>query len=88
MQKLGIEDIKEEGDEVVFVFQDSERLTNELIKGVITRYRRYVNFRPGSRQNQSNKPILLFRTFEIKHEEIVDKLIDLLQYMKSVVEIS
>lgn len=87
-KKLGIEDIKEEGDEVVFVFQDSERLTNELIKGVITRYRRYVNFRPGSRQNQSNKPILLFRTLEIKHEEIVDKLIDLLQYMKSVVEIS
>lgn len=87
-KSLGIEEIKEIGNEIIFTFQDMDRLPENLIKGIIAKYKRDIVFRIGSKASQNKRPIFVYKISDVKREELITKLLDILEYMKSIVEIN
>lgn len=87
-KSLGIEEIKEIGNEIIFTFQDMDRLPEKLIKGIIAKYKRDIVFRISSKASQNKKPIFVYKISDVKREELITKLLDILEYMKSIVEIN
>lgn len=87
-KSLGIEEIKEIGNEIIFTFQDMDRLPEKLIKGIIAKYKRNIVFRIGSKASQNRRPIFVYKISDVKREELITKLLDILEYMKSIVEIN
>ena len=78
--KIGLSDIKERGEEILFQFDTRERITEILVKGINQRYCRVLYFKHGT------LPILAYKIEGIKKEDLLSKLIEIMEYMKSLVE--
>lgn len=76
-KNLGIIEIKEKGNEVHFQFEDKKRLEDSIVKGVLDKYSKKVQFKFG------DKPIIVYKCADIKREEIIGILKDFLEYLNS-----
>jgi transcription-repair coupling factor (superfamily II helicase) len=76
-KNLGIIEIKEKGNEVHFQFEDKKRLGDSIVKGVLDKYSKKVQFKFG------DKPIIVYKCADIKREEIIGILKDFLEYLNS-----
>ncbi len=77
---VGIEEIKEKGDEILFKFDSANRIKEELVFGINKKYRNQLKFKI------SDKPMLAYRISQVKKDNILIKLLEILEYMKSMVE--
>lgn len=74
-KNLGIEEIKESGDEVLLKFEGSDSLDENLVKSVIEKYSKQIVFRHGE------KPAIACKLKEIKHGDIIEFLMEFLKFM-------
>jgi transcription-repair coupling factor (superfamily II helicase) len=74
-KNLGIEEIKETGDEVMLKFESSDSLDENLVKSVIDKYSKQIVFRYGE------KPAIACKLKEIKHGDIIEFLMEFLKFM-------
>jgi transcription-repair coupling factor (superfamily II helicase) len=72
---IGIIEIKERGHEVNFLFEKKERLKDSLVKGILEKYSKKVTFKLG------DKPIIAYKTAEIKREELLSVFKEFVEYM-------
>ncbi|MDD3223326.1 MAG: transcription-repair coupling factor [Clostridium sp.] len=79
-QKIGIIDIKDKGSFINLKFDNKDRLSEKLVNALISNYSKNILFK-----NDEN-PTVAYNLKEIKREDILKKLTDLLEYMNSVVE--
>ena len=80
-RQVGIIEIKEEKEEIVLQFDSKERINQELVKALITKYNRSIVFKLGS------KPAFAYKLKSLKKEEVLSNLIEIIMYIKSIVEI-
>lgn len=78
-KSLGIEEIKELKEEVTMQFAGQERIDQNIVKYVVSKYRKIATFKFGT-----EKPVLGFRFVDVKKEEMVQKLIEILKSMEEV----
>ena len=78
---IGIEDIKEKGNEIIFIFENKERITKEIINGILERYNKTMLFKLGE------KPILVYKLIKNKDEEVLLVLKEVLEYIRNLVAI-
>lgn len=76
-KNLGIAEIKERGNDVHFQFEDKERLTDAIVKGVLDKYSKKVQFKFG------DKPIISYKLVDIKKDEIIGILKEFLEYLNN-----
>jgi transcription-repair coupling factor (superfamily II helicase) len=76
-KKVGIVEIKDKKDFVQIIFENKEKITEELVKGIMKDYFKAVIFKV------EVKPVIIYNTKNILKGDIVAKLIELLEYMKS-----
>lgn len=75
-KELGIENIKERKDEILIQFQGMESLTADIRGSIKTRYNRNILFKFGE------KPILALKMVQIKREEMLVNVKELILFMK------
>ena len=80
-KQIGIIDIKDRNDFINIKFDDKNRITDNLVKGLIKDYNRSIVFKI------EDKPIIVYSLKNLKREDLLNSLLKLLQYMMSVVEI-
>jgi transcription-repair coupling factor (superfamily II helicase) len=80
-RQVGIIEIKEVKEEIVLQFDSKERIKQELVKALVTKYNRSIIFKLG------DKPAFAYKTKSLKKEEILANLIEIVRYIKSIVEI-
>jgi transcription-repair coupling factor (superfamily II helicase) len=80
-RKVGIIEIKEEKEEIVLQFDNKERINQELVKALINKYNRSIIFKLG------NKPAFAYKLKSLNKEEVLANLIEIVKYVKSIVEI-
>lgn len=78
--KAGIEEIKEKGKEVLINFENKKWMNESLIKGIMKKYKNRVIFKFGE------KPVLGYDLKNVKKEELINNLIELLEYIQGIVE--
>ena len=81
-KRIGIEEIKQRGKEVVFQFHGKQGLNEKLVGGILDNYSKSMTFKLG------DKPRLSYRLDEEKSENIIEMLRKILEYMRSIVEIN
>lgn len=81
-KKLGLEDIKELREEVVLQFEGRERVNEKAIKGILGKYNKNIIFKFGT-----EKPTLGFKLRDVKKEEMLQNLINILEYMEQLSDI-
>lgn len=74
-KNLGIDEIKERGNEIYLQFEDKDRLKDSIVKGVLDKYSKKVQFKFG------DKPIISIKSGDIKKEETIRVLKELLEYL-------
>jgi transcription-repair coupling factor (superfamily II helicase) len=79
-KNLGIVEIKERGVEVQFQFENKERLTDPLVKGVLSKYSKKIVFKFG------DKPVIAYKVNDIKKDEILGMFREFLEYMNKLIE--
>ena len=77
---LGILEVKDKNTQIELQFENNEKINESLIKGILQNYSKEIVFKMGE------KPIILYSLKNIKRDEMIKKLKELLQYMKSIVE--
>lgn len=80
-RQVGIIEIKEEKEEVVLQFDNKERINQELVKALISKYNRSIVFKLGS------KPAFAYKLKSLRKEEVLTNLIEIVRHIKSIVEI-
>ncbi|MCB2290984.1 transcription-repair coupling factor [Clostridium sp. CS001] len=80
-RQVGIIEIKEEKEEVVLQFDTKERINQELVKALISKYNRSIVFKLGS------KPAFAYKLKSLRKEEVLTNLIEIVKHIKSIVEI-
>lgn len=80
-RQVGIIEIKEEKEEVVLQFDSKERINQELVKALISKYNRSIVFKLGS------KPAFAYKLKSLRKEEVLANLIEIVKHIKSIVEI-
>jgi transcription-repair coupling factor (superfamily II helicase) len=78
---LGIEEIKERKEELLLKFESEEYITDNLIKVIMDSYKKNVTFK------KDKKPILVYKLLDEKKEDIILKLIQIMENMKASVAI-
>ena len=81
-KRIGIEEIKQKGKEIIFQFHDQRRLNERLVSGILDNYNKIMTFKLG------DKPRLSYKIIEEKNDNVIENLRKILEYMRSVVEIS
>lgn len=76
---LGIEEIKERKGEIQFVFNSKEHITPNIIETLMKKYSKKVSFK------EDKKPIIIYKINEIKKEELIESLREILESMKATV---
>lgn len=79
---LGIEDIKEKENEIIFIFENKERVSKEIVNGILEKYSKDMLFKLGE------KPILAYKLNKIKVEEVLIIIKEVLEYIRNLVAIS
>ena len=80
-KQVGIIEIKEAKEEIVLQFDSSERINGALVKALVNKYNRSIVFKLGT------KPAFAYKYKNLKNEEMLSNLIDIVKYIKSIVEI-
>ncbi|MGH4121836.1 MAG: transcription-repair coupling factor [Clostridium sp.] len=80
-KQVGIIEIKEEKEEIVLQFDSSERINGALVKALVSKYNRSIVFKLGT------KPAFAYKYKNLNKEEILSNLIEIVKYIKSIVEI-
>ena len=80
-KQVGIIEIKEAKEEIVLQFDSSERINGALVKALVSKYNRSIVFKLGT------KPAFAYKYNNLKNEEMLSNLIDIVKYIKSIVEI-
>ena len=80
-RQVGIIEIKEVKEEIILQFDSKERINQELVKALISKYNRSIVFKLG------NKPAFAYKIKDLKKEEMLANLIEIVKYIKSIVEI-
>lgn len=78
--KAGVEEIKEKGKEILIKFESRKWMSESLIKSLMKTYNRKIIFKFG------DDPVLGYGIKDIKKENLISNLIELVEYIKSVVE--
>jgi transcription-repair coupling factor (superfamily II helicase) len=79
-RQIGIVDVRDRIESINFKFEDKDRITDKLIQGLIKNYKRRIVFK------SEDKPIIVYNLRDLKRENLLNDLIELLKYMISVVE--
>ncbi|MCB2298046.1 transcription-repair coupling factor [Clostridium tagluense] len=80
-KQVGIIEIKEVKEEIVLQFDSSERINAGLVKALVSKYNRSIIFKLGT------KPVFAYKYKDLKKEEILSNLIEIVKYIKSIAEI-
>ena len=78
--QVGILEIKEEKNEILLQFDTSQRINKELVKALVTKYNRSIVFKLGK------EPAFAYKVKNLNKEEILKNLIEIVNYIKSIVE--
>lgn len=78
---LGIEEIKERKEELLLQFESEDYISEELVKAIMGNYKKNVSFK------KDKKPILVYKLLEVKKEEMILKLRQIMENMKASVAI-
>ncbi|MBX4266420.1 transcription-repair coupling factor [Clostridium estertheticum] len=79
--KVGIIEIKEVKDEIILEFDRAERINKEVVKVLVSKYNRSIVFKLG------NKPAFSYKFKNSIKEEVLTSLIEIVNRIKSIVEI-
>jgi transcription-repair coupling factor (superfamily II helicase) len=79
--QVGIIEIKEVAGEIILQFDSSERINQKLVKALINKYNRSIVFKLG------NKPAFAYKHMDLKKEDTLTNLIEIVKHIKSIVEI-
>lgn len=79
-KKLGIEEIKERKNEVLFIFESQSRINEKVIKGLLRDYTRKIGLKMG------DKPGFAYRLTDVKREDLISEIKELVQYMIKIYE--
>lgn len=74
---LGIEEMKETGEELILKFEDAKSLDEKLFKSVIDKYRKQIVFRYGE------KPVIACKLDVIKRGNLMEFLKEFLKFMNT-----
>jgi len=77
-KKLGIEEIKDAKDEILIKFEGKTRIDENIIKGLLKTYSRQIFFKMG------DKPVIACKLLDIKRENLLMFLKELLQFMSKI----
>jgi transcription-repair coupling factor (superfamily II helicase) len=81
-KELGIEEIKEKKDEIWLQFESKDWIKDSLIDTLIKRYNKNIGFK------QDKKPIITYKLKDVKKEELISILRELLESAKGGVAIA
>lgn len=79
---IGIEEIKEKGNEIIFTFESKDSFDKKLVDYIIKNYNRKMAFK------NDTKPLLIYKIDTIKKEELISNLKEILEKFTSAVEIN
>ena len=79
-KKLGIEEIKERKNEVLFIFESQSRINQNVIKGLLRDYTRKIGLKLG------DKPGFAYKLADVKREDLILEIKELVQYMIKIYE--
>jgi transcription-repair coupling factor (superfamily II helicase) len=77
-KRLGLEEIKELKEEVVLQFASRDRIDQDVVKGIVNKYSKSIIFKFGT-----EKPILGFKVKDLKKEDMIQQLVEVLEYMEN-----
>ena len=80
-RQVGIIEIKEVKEEIILQFDTKERINQELVKALINKYNRSIVFKLGT------KPAFAYKMKDLKKEQLLVNLIEIVKHIKSIVEI-
>lgn len=78
---LGIEEIKERKEELLLQFESEEYISEKLIKVIMENYKKSISFK------KDKKPILVYKLLDVKKDELILKLRQIMENMKASVAI-
>ncbi|QGU96568.1 transcription-repair coupling factor [Clostridium bovifaecis] len=78
--KSGIQEIKERPAEVIIKFANKDLISRELVRHIINKYNRKIVFKIGE------EPAMGYQLRDIKKEELIPALRELLEYLQTAVE--
>ncbi|MCM0649012.1 transcription-repair coupling factor [Clostridium swellfunianum] len=73
---LGIEEIKERREELWFRFESKDWIKPELVNGLLGKYSKNISFK------EDKKPTLVYRLMDLKREELIPKVREIMENMK------
>ena len=76
-KELYVEDISDTGKEIRLTFKDKSKITEKMVKAVISKYSREITFKIG------NKPVLAVKTVNISKSDIVSALGNILMFLRN-----
>lgn len=79
-KKLGIEEIKERKNEILFIFESQARINSNVIKGLLKDYARKIGLKMG------DKPGFAYKLADVKREELILQIKELMEYMIKIYE--
>ena len=71
-KEMGVEEIKEKGNEIVFQIESRERVKNDLFKTLLDQYKNKILLKFGE------KPAFIYRLKDVKKEDLLSELKDLI----------
>ncbi|MCY6960328.1 transcription-repair coupling factor [Clostridium brassicae] len=77
---VGIEEIKEKRQEVLIKFESKKWMTEALIKAIMKKYKGNIIFKFGE------DPVIGYNLKNVKKEDLINELIELVEYIKGIVE--
>jgi transcription-repair coupling factor (superfamily II helicase) len=78
---LGIEEIKERREELWFQFESKDWIKGEIVNSLLTKYSRNISFK------EEKKPTIAYKLMDIKKEELIPRVREILENMKASVAI-
>lgn len=79
-KELGIEEIKEMKDEIVFTFESESRVDKDVMKGLLKNYSRKIVLK------MNKKPGFGYRLKNVKRENILNDIKEIVKYMLQIYE--
>ncbi len=74
-KKLGIQEIKEKKDEVIFQFESKERMDEDIFRGLLKDYNKKIGIK------LADKPGFGYKIKEVKRENLVSDIKEIMEYM-------
>ncbi|ERI93114.1 transcription-repair coupling factor [Clostridiales bacterium oral taxon 876 str. F0540] len=81
-KEAGIEEIKQKGNELLFIFESSDYVKGDLVNVLIKNYSKNVSFK------NEKKPVVIFKLGELKQEDLIIKVREIMENIKAGVAIN